>query len=39
MKERVSWSEENQGTVLIRLDGPREFTFLDSESDSESEQS
>ncbi|XP_074295024.1 SMR domain-containing protein At5g58720-like [Silene latifolia] len=35
-KERVAWKEENQGTVLIKLDGPREFSFLDSGSDSES---
>ncbi|KAK9734706.1 hypothetical protein RND81_04G158200 [Saponaria officinalis] len=36
-KERVPWREENQGTVLIKLDGPREFSFLDSESDSDVE--
>ncbi|XP_074289927.1 SMR domain-containing protein At5g58720 [Silene latifolia] len=36
-KERVAWSEENSGTVLIKLEGPREFSFLDSESDSEPE--
>ncbi|KAL2898726.1 hypothetical protein RDABS01_033475 [Bienertia sinuspersici] len=36
-KEGIAWSEENQGTVVIRLDGPREFSFLDSESDTESE--
>ncbi|XP_056683651.1 SMR domain-containing protein At5g58720 isoform X2 [Spinacia oleracea] len=36
-KEGIEWKEENQGTVLIRLDGPREFSFLDSGSDSESD--
>ncbi|KAH9609731.1 hypothetical protein KSS87_012721 [Heliosperma pusillum] len=35
-KEQIAWREENQGTVLIKLDGPREFSFLDSGSDSES---
>ncbi|CAK9157140.1 unnamed protein product [Ilex paraguariensis] len=34
-KERIEWSEENRGTLFIRLDGQREFSFLDSESDSE----
>ena len=34
-KEGVEWSEENRGTVLIKLDGQREFSFLDSESDTE----
>ncbi|XP_062085172.1 SMR domain-containing protein At5g58720 isoform X2 [Humulus lupulus] len=34
-KEGVEWSEENRGTVLIKLDGHREFGFLDSESDTE----
>ncbi|XP_021715529.1 SMR domain-containing protein At5g58720-like [Chenopodium quinoa] len=35
--EGIEWKEENHGTVLIRLDGPREFSFLDSGSDSESD--
>ncbi|XP_021720676.1 SMR domain-containing protein At5g58720-like [Chenopodium quinoa] len=35
--EGIEWKEENQGTVLIRLDGPREFSFLDSGNDSESD--
>ncbi|KAF8402655.1 hypothetical protein HHK36_010744 [Tetracentron sinense] len=34
-KERIGWSEENQGTVVIRLDGQREFSFLESETDSD----
>lgn len=34
-KENLQWSEENQGTVVVRFDGYREFSFLDSESDSE----
>ncbi|KAM6578235.1 hypothetical protein CsatB_030072 [Cannabis sativa] len=34
-KEGVEWSEENRGIVLIKLDGHREFSFIDSESDTE----
>jgi hypothetical protein len=34
-KEGIEWSEENQGTLLIKLTGYREFSFLDSESDTE----
>lgn len=34
-KEGIGWSEENRGMVLIKLDGQREFSFLDAESDSE----
>ncbi|TXG74392.1 hypothetical protein EZV62_002971 [Acer yangbiense] len=33
--EGLRWSEENRGTVLIKLEGYREFSFLDSDSDSE----
>ncbi|KAF5751377.1 hypothetical protein HS088_TW02G00390 [Tripterygium wilfordii] len=33
--EGMKWSEENQGTVLVTVGGYREFSFLDSESDSE----
>ena len=33
--EGVRWTEENQGTILIKLEGPREFSFLDSGSDCE----
>ncbi|XP_057507481.1 SMR domain-containing protein At5g58720-like [Actinidia eriantha] len=34
-REGIEWSEENRGTVLIRLDGRREFTFVESDSDNE----
>ncbi|XVF19866.1 hypothetical protein REPUB_Repub11eG0147900 [Reevesia pubescens] len=34
-KEGIQWHEENRGTVLIKLDGYREFSFIDSESDTE----
>ncbi|PON85491.1 Smr domain containing protein [Trema orientale] len=34
-KEGVGWSEENRGTVLIKLGGQKEFSFLDSESETE----
>ncbi|KAG8371497.1 hypothetical protein BUALT_Bualt13G0093800 [Buddleja alternifolia] len=34
-KEGISWSEENRGTLLIRLEGRMNFSFLDSGSDSE----
>ncbi|KAF3454243.1 hypothetical protein FNV43_RR04690 [Rhamnella rubrinervis] len=34
-KEGIEWSEENRGTVLIKLGGKRELSFLDSDSDSE----
>ncbi|KAH0997522.1 hypothetical protein GBA52_021386 [Prunus armeniaca] len=33
--EGIKWSEENQGTVLIKLGAQKEFSFLDSESDPE----
>ncbi|XP_038876632.1 casein kinase 1-like [Benincasa hispida] len=33
--EGVEWSEENRGTILIKLSGYREFNFLDSHSDTE----
>ncbi|XP_010253890.1 PREDICTED: SMR domain-containing protein At5g58720 isoform X2 [Nelumbo nucifera] len=35
-KEGIGWSEENQGTVLIKIDGRKEFNFMESETDSES---
>lgn len=36
-KEGIDCREENRGTLLIKLDGiPREFSFLDSGSDSDS---
>ncbi|KAL3616198.1 hypothetical protein CASFOL_039588 [Castilleja foliolosa] len=34
-KEGIAWSEENQGTLLIRLDGQTDFSFLDNGSDSD----
>lgn len=35
-REGVRHSEENRGTLLIKVDGcSREFSFLDTESDSE----
>ncbi|XP_011080796.1 SMR domain-containing protein At5g58720 isoform X2 [Sesamum indicum] len=34
-KEGITWSEENRGTLFIRLDGQRDFSFLDSGSDSD----
>lgn len=33
--EGIKWSEENRGTVLIKLGAQKEFSFLDSESDPE----
>ncbi|KAG2669964.1 hypothetical protein I3843_14G060800 [Carya illinoinensis] len=34
-KEGIEWREENKGTLLIKLGGSREFSFMDSESDTE----
>ncbi|KAK6235039.1 hypothetical protein SCA6_010376 [Theobroma cacao] len=34
-EEGIQWREENRGTVLVKLDGYREFSFLDSVSDTE----
>ncbi|KAK8661186.1 hypothetical protein V6N13_052085 [Hibiscus sabdariffa] len=34
-KEGVQWHEENRGTLLVKLDGYREFSFLDADSDAE----
>ncbi|XP_039044782.1 SMR domain-containing protein At5g58720-like isoform X1 [Hibiscus syriacus] len=34
-KEDVQWREENRGTLLVKLDGYREFSFLDANSDTE----
>ncbi|KAK7333229.1 hypothetical protein VNO80_29994 [Phaseolus coccineus] len=34
-REAIEWREENQGTVLIKLNGWREYSFLDSNSDSD----
>ena len=35
-REAIEWREENQGTVLIKLSGWREYSFLDTSSDSDS---
>ncbi|KAJ8535607.1 hypothetical protein K7X08_023327 [Anisodus acutangulus] len=32
-KERIEWTEENRGTLLIKLDGQVNFGFLDSDDD------
>lgn len=32
-KERIEWTEENRGTLLIKLDGQMNFSFLDSDED------
>ncbi|CAN4102215.1 unnamed protein product [Withania somnifera] len=32
-KERIAWTEENRGTLLIKLDGRMNFSFLDSDED------
>ncbi|KAL3518064.1 hypothetical protein ACH5RR_020653 [Cinchona calisaya] len=34
-REGIEWSEENSGTLLIRLDQQTQFTFLDSDSEGE----
>ncbi|KAL7081994.1 hypothetical protein ACP275_14G073300 [Erythranthe tilingii] len=34
-KEGIAYSEENSGTLLIRLDGQTDFSFLDTGSDSD----
>ncbi|KAE8687221.1 hypothetical protein F3Y22_tig00111022pilonHSYRG00285 [Hibiscus syriacus] len=34
-KEDIQWREENRGTLLVKLDGYREFSFLDASSDTE----
>ncbi|TYI21760.1 hypothetical protein ES332_A06G060500v1 [Gossypium tomentosum] len=34
-KEGIQCREENRGTILIKLDGYREFSFLESNSDTE----
>ncbi|KAK2974612.1 hypothetical protein RJ640_025906 [Escallonia rubra] len=34
-KEGIEWGEENRGTLLIRLGGQTEFSFLDCASDTE----
>ncbi|KAE8733039.1 PfkB-like carbohydrate kinase family protein [Hibiscus syriacus] len=34
-KKDIQWHEQNRGTLLVKLDGYREFTFLDANSDTE----
>ncbi|KAK6935729.1 protein of unknown function DUF1771 [Dillenia turbinata] len=34
-KEGIEWREENPGSILIKFNGPREFSFLNSDEDSE----
>ncbi|PIN25455.1 hypothetical protein CDL12_01799 [Handroanthus impetiginosus] len=34
-QEGISWSEENRGTLLIKLNGQTDFSFLDSGSDTD----
>ncbi|KAF0917074.1 hypothetical protein E2562_016370 [Oryza meyeriana var. granulata] len=34
-KERIEWHEENAGTIVLRLGGPREYRFLEHDSDSD----
>ncbi|KAI4306607.1 hypothetical protein L6164_029868 [Bauhinia variegata] len=36
-KEAIEWSEENRGTLLVKLNGYREFSFLDNDSDNDSD--
>ncbi|RLM91586.1 SMR domain-containing protein [Panicum miliaceum] len=34
-KEHIEWHEENSGTIALRLGGPREYRFLEYDSDSD----
>ena len=34
-KEGIEWSEENRGTVIIKLGGQRDFRFVDSDTEYE----
>ncbi|XP_062226451.1 SMR domain-containing protein At5g58720-like [Phragmites australis] len=34
-KECVEWHEENSGTIVLRLGGPREYCFLEHDSDTD----
>ncbi|KAG2594773.1 hypothetical protein PVAP13_5KG017800 [Panicum virgatum] len=34
-KEHIEWREENSGTIALRLGGPREYCFLEYDSDSD----
>ncbi|XP_062189426.1 SMR domain-containing protein At5g58720-like isoform X1 [Phragmites australis] len=34
-KEHIEWREENSGTIVLRLGGPREYGFLENDSDTD----
>ncbi|KAG8053115.1 hypothetical protein GUJ93_ZPchr0001g30158, partial [Zizania palustris] len=34
-KERIEWHEENAGTIVLKLGGPREYRFLEHDCDSD----
>uniref|UniRef100_J3KXV2 Smr domain-containing protein n=1 Tax=Oryza brachyantha TaxID=4533 RepID=J3KXV2_ORYBR len=34
-RERIEWHEENAGTIVLKLGGPREYRFLEHDSDSD----
>uniref|UniRef100_A0A1D1XF32 NEDD4-binding protein 2 n=1 Tax=Anthurium amnicola TaxID=1678845 RepID=A0A1D1XF32_9ARAE len=34
-KEGIEWSEDNPGTVVLRIDGLKEYSFMTSDNDSE----
>ncbi|MQM07548.1 hypothetical protein Taro_040385 [Colocasia esculenta] len=34
-KEGIEWSEDNPGTLVLRIDGLKEYSFMTSDSDSE----
>ncbi|KAI4340342.1 hypothetical protein MLD38_025190 [Melastoma candidum] len=33
-KEGIEWIEENRGTIMLKLDGQTDYSFVDSDSDS-----
>ncbi|RRT66474.1 hypothetical protein B296_00014696 [Ensete ventricosum] len=34
-KEDIKWREENAGTLILSLDEPKEYSFVESDTDSE----
>jgi DNA-nicking Smr family endonuclease len=34
-KERIEWHEENSGTIVLRLGGPRKYGFFEHDSDAD----
>lgn len=34
-KEHIEWTEENRGTLLIKLDGRMNFSFVDTDDNDE----